>query len=85
MTKYVFQVFAVSLLVFLAGSVHAAVDPLVRVKGTVIGIDEKIIKISNQGTVTLAPRASAPKSVRVGDMVEVSFNLEEFKKQLPAK
>lgn len=72
-------------LVFLGSATWAALDPIVQVKGTIIGIDEKIIKISNQGTVTLAPRESAPKTARVGDAIEVSFDLEKFKNQLQAK
>jgi hypothetical protein len=81
----IYRVIVLFVGIFLSLPLRAALDPIVQVKGTVIGFDEKVVKISNQGTVTLAPRASVQKTIRVGDTVEVSFNLEEFKKQLSVK
>ncbi len=60
----------------------SAVDSEVTVEGIVLSFDEKIVEIFNRGTTTKVPRDSAPKVLKKGDQVQVSFDLEKFKETL---
>ena len=55
---------------------HAAIE---TVSGKVIGIESGYVRVVKNGSVRLAPR---PKQVSHGQQVSITFNSEDFKKQL---